>query len=1135
MLNCFPHHWKYITLCFVLYLPLFVSAQSSVLNEGRWFKIGVTQTGVYQLDAAFLRKMGVNPAEINPKNLRLYGNGGGMLPQLNKLPRATDLIENAVMVKGENDGRFDETDVLRFFGESPHEINYDPSQKRFTHRLNIYSDTTFYFLQIGTQPGLRIQPQKSGNSGPVLNTFDDYAFLESEIYNRVQSGREWWGEYFGNQTRQEFNADLSGVVADSVKLTAATVAAAQVTTKFLFSINGQTMGEQTMGTVSEMTSTNRYDLRGQRTQKTYVGKLSTNAANPSRVTIGITFDKAGQTNADGYLDFVGLQVKRSLRVNDQVAVFQNIGSMAQDSVRYIIGQANAQLQLWDITNPFLPRAQEYRLTGSEATFGAAGKTLKRYVMFLESQSKSPVSFRPVQNQNVRSLSTPDMLIVTAPLWQKQAQKLADFRQQNDGLEVKVVTTDQVYNEFASGQSDPTAIRDLAKYLNEKQPDKLKYLLLFGDASYDYKNNLKALSSLELSHFVPTYESRESAHPVRSFSSDDYYGFLKPDDGDWKEDLEGNHTLDIGVGRLPVKTVAEAETVVSKMMRYNSKRSRGNWRGRIAFVADDGDDNLHQKDADDLSKVVAQLAPSYDLRKVYVDAYPQFGSTIQRAPDAGSAVDRYVNEGSLIVNYTGHGGISTWSDEQIITLQNLFNWRNLDNMPLIVTATCEFGRYDNPAEVSGAEIAVLSPRGGAIAMLTTARPVYANTNFLVNSAFYRAVFEPQNGKMPRLGDVIRMTKNKSVYDVLNRNFTLLGDPSLQLNYGDYQVSISADDTLKAGRLTNMSGEIKQGDAVAVDFNGTAIVTVYDKESQLLTLGDKARGEAPNIIAANPKMQYGLYDKKLFEGKVTVKAGKFNVQFMVPVNIDPKPGKGKVQVYAVRADSLADAMGGTDRILVGGRSVSMSDTKPPVLQMYMNNPQFVDGSRLEDSPVFMAEVSDENGLNFAGNMMLTLNDTLNIAVNEYFLATQDDYQKGTIQFPFNRLGAGEYTLRLKVEDTYNNSTEGTLRFRVGEEIKLINSLTAYPNPFNERTKIQIELADEGDDVELVLQIFDLNGKIIRTAGQTVYNSDKILEVFTWDGTNHYNQSVSPGIYVYNVWVRSMTRQQTQRQSGKLVLVK
>lgn len=1108
---------KLLSIIFYLIFAIcpLTQAQNSVLSEGRWYKIGITKTAIYRLDVAFFKQLGINPTDINPKNLRLYGNGGAMLSQHNNTSRATDLIENAILVKGEADGRFDEGDALWFFGESPHQIRYNPTEKRLQHQLNLYSDTTFYYLQIGSKAGLRIQSQAAGNSGPIVATFDDYVYQESENYNRVQSGREWWGEYFGSQTRQDFNVDLNGIVADgSFKVTVASVAAAQVTTKFLVSVNGQNVGEQTMGTVS----TFRYDSKGQRTQKTYEGKLS-NITN-NRITTTFTFDKAGQVNADGYLDFFGLQVQRALRLYDQTTVFQNISSTSQDSVRYSIGQANTQMQLWDITNPLRPVAQAFRLNGTDANFGSEGKTLKRFVIFTESQLQAPISAEFIANQNIRALSTPHLLIVTAPFWQKQAQKLAEFRHQNDGLEVAVVTTSQLYNEFSSGQTDPTAIRDFAKYLYQKQSNKLNYLLLFGDANYDYKNNLKALSPLEMAYFVPTYESRESGHPVLSFSSDDYFGFLKPEDGDWGEDFNGNHLLDIGVGRLPVKSVAEAEAVVNKLMRYNTKRSRGAWRQRIAFVADDGDANLHQLDADNLSKIVAKTTSTYDLRKVYVDAFPQIGTNSVRAPAVNQAIDRYVNEGVLMMNYTGHGGTSIWADEQILTLQNLFNWRNLDNMPLVITATCEFGRYDNPAEVSGAEIAVLSPRGGAIAMLTTARPVYASTNFLLNEAFYDAAFQPQNGQMPRLGDLIKVTKNNSFSGVFNRNFTLLGDPSLRLNYPDYDINITTNDTLKAGSLVRFEGNIKQADKLAADFNGTALVHVYDKENQLVTLGHD-----------DSKMNYGQYESKLFEGQVSVKQGKFSVAFVVPKGIAPKLGNGLVQVYAVRLDSLADAAGGNNKIWVGGEKTT-NDIKPPTLTMYLNDESFVEGSQVEDSPVLIAKLTDENGLNLLEDMTLTLNDTFSVKVNAYFLADKDNYQQGIIRFPFSKLSAGEYILRLKVADTYNNWTEGTLRFRVGNQVRLVEQILAFPNPFIDQFKLQVVLVNEGEDIETEVQIFDLNGQRLHASSRTYYNSDKTVEAFRSDEINQTAQIFPAGIYVYKVLVHSITRQHTQIVGGKLI---
>ena len=1105
---------------FLLFLLLLATTswgqnQNSVLATGKWLKIGVTQTGVYRIDAPFLKKLGVALNKINPKNLRLFGNGGYMLPQSNAQNRASDLTENTVFVKGENDGKFDEDDALWFWGQSPHEIRYSTAEKRIEHQLNLYSDTTFYFLQLeATQAGLRLSTYPSGNSGVIQTIFDDYVFRESEIYNRVQSGREWWGEYFGNQTRQDFSADLEGLLPNSpVKVTVASVAAAQVTTKFVVGVNGQTLGEQTMGTVT----TYRYDSKGWRTQKTYDGQLS-NAT--TRVTTSLTFDKAGQANAEGYLDFFGLQIQRSLRLYTQPTIFQSLASLTQDSVRYQIGQASAQMQLWDVTNPLRPAAQSFRLSGAEAVFGTSGKLLRRFVAFSETQLLTPVSAQAVSNQNLRDLLTPNLLIISSPIWLKQAQRLATFRRQNDGLDVIVVTTNQIYNEFASGQADPTAIRDYARFLNNRQPNTLKYLLLFGDATYDYKNNLKAFSPLEMTYFVPSYESRESGHPVLSFTSDDYFGFLKSTDGEWVEDFSGNHLLDIGVGRLPVKTITEAETVVDKLIRYVAKRGRGKWQQKIAFVADDGDANLHQQDAENLSTQIASKTASYELQKVYVDAFPQIGTPVH-APEASKTIDRLIDEGVLIMNYTGHGGISIWADEQIVTLQNILSWRNLDNLPLIITATCEFGRYDNPGEVSGAELAVLSPRGGAIAMLTTARPVYASTNFLLNEAFYESALERTSGDVPRLGDLMRMTKNKSFSGVFNRNFTLLGDPSLRLNYPDFDVDITTLDTLKAGGKARISGQIKRGNILVGDFNGVASISIFDKENQLMTLGSEGS-----------KMPYKQYKSKIFEGKVSVKNGLFFADFVVPKNIDTKFGNGLVQIYAINADSSANAIGGSRKIMVGGINTHLNDTQPPVIQMYLNDENFIEDNPVDDSPLLIANLSDDNGINVLQPMTLTLNDTLSVVINDYFSAIQDNFKRGTVRYPFKKLPAGDYLLRLKVADTYTNWNESTLRFKVGKKSTIVKNVIAYPNPFIEQATLQVELVNEGEDVEITTFIYDISGNLVKSEMKTFYNSDAILTAINWNAAMQHHQPVPVGIYVYRITIKSLTRQQTQIVGGKLI---
>jgi Peptidase family C25 len=1114
-------HWAACLFFLLFTSPIF--AQNSVLAEGKFFKIGVTKTSVYRLNATFFRELGVNIAEINPRNLRLFGNGGGMLPQSNNASRPTNLTENAIWVKGEADGRFDESDAVLFFGQSPHEIIYNAAEKRLEHQLNAYSDTTFYFLQLGNVPGLRLQNQQAGKSGAMLNTYDDYVFRETEAVNKIQSGREWWGEYFGSQVQQELIFEIQGVVGNApFLLRAATVAAAQVNTKFSVLLNGQPVGSQSMATVS----TYRYDLKGQRTLQNYAGTL---APETNRLRVGLTFDKAGQTSAEGYLDFVGVQFKRSLRRYDQPTIIQNLSSLGQDSVQYVVDQASAVLQIWDITDGLRPRNQLFRLNGAEATFGTDAKILRRFVLFAENQLQTPVVAAAMPNQNLRAAPTPELLIVTSGAWLAQAQRLANFRQTHDKLTTLVVTTAQVYNEFASGQPDPVAIRDFAKYLNDRQPNRLKYLLLFGDATYDFKNNSQLQDPSQMANLVPTYQSRESAQPVFSYSSDDFFGFLKPSDGVWNEDFSGNHLLDIGVGRLPAKTPDEARTMIDKLIRYTQKSASGRWQQRVTFVADDGDGNIHQQDADDLAALIGRTATAYDISKIYVDAFPQVvSSTLQRAPEVNRHIDQSVENGTLILNYTGHGGASIWAEEQILTLQDLLGWRNFNNMPLLVTATCEFGRFDDPNVVSGAELAVLSPRGGAIAALTTTRPVFANTNFLLNQAFYGSVFQSVDGQMPRLGDVMRLTKNNSLSGVLNRNFTLLGDPSMRLNYPENQVKITTNDTLKAGKLVTIKGEIRRQNQLLNNFNGTATVSVFDKETQFATKGTESS-----------PMRYGQFDSKLFEGKATVQNGRFAVQFVVPKNIDYRLGKGRVSVHAMSADSLVNAAGGSNQVLVGGSDVLVADNKPPVMTLFLNNEDFKNGGEVNENPLFIAKISDENGLNLsrAGigqDMRLTLNDTLALTMNDYFTANQDDFRAGVILFPFQQLPAGNHKLKLKVWDTYNNATEGTLDFRVLPSGKVLKNWVVFPNPFSDIATVQLSPMKEGDDLEMSMQIFDLSGKLVKAEKYDSYNTDNDWKAATWQGTDQYNQKVATGVYSLRLTVRSLVTQKVQIVLSKLLYV-
>lgn len=1101
---------------------------SAPLSIGSWYKLSTTQTGVYRLNAALLRKMGFDLTTLNPQYLQLYGNGGAMLPQPNSTSRPRGLTQNRIWITGQEDGRFDDNDALYFYADAPHQVWYDPAQAGFRHQVNYYADTSYYFLTVGQVPGLRVadRPGIGAAGGTVVEQFDDYWFREEEAVNLLQSGREWWGEYLGLSSQLRLPVPLPGIVPGTeARLRTRAIASAQVATRFRWQVNDREVGEQPVGTVS----TYRYDLRAQTVEKEYAFKVTDTP--PSAFSVGVLFEKGTQANAQAYLDYVALQTRRYLRQYDAQQLYR-FRPATTDTVLYRIQTTSPDWQWWDVTDAQQPaRSLLQRTAEGTAQFRTHGaRQARTYVGFLPQQALEPQGWQPVPNQDLYGRPVPDLLIVTAPAWASEAQRLAQLRRQHDGLEVLVVTTGQVYNEFASGRPDVSAIRDFARHLYRQSPGKLKYLLLFGDATYDYRNRGRSQSPVQQLGWVPTYESRESLHPVFTYSSDDYFGFLEDGEGNWNETTGGDHTLEIGIGRLPVKTVEEARTVVDKLIYYaTSSRTRGAWRNRLSFVADDGDGNIHQQHANELATIIQ---PYLLPQRLFVDAFPQLSTPEgQKVPSLNTSIRQHIDEGTLVLNYTGHGGIGGWAEEQVLTLADMQSVRGYDNMPLLVTATCEFGRYDDPALVSGAELMVLSPRGAAIGAVTTTRPVFASTNFSLNKAFYEAFVATR--PRGRMGDIVRLTKNNSLSGSLNRNFALLGDPSMQLARPEYEVRWETKpDTLRALQKVTLRGTVTQtGDTLTqTDFNGTARVTVFDKPVSFRTAGAESGSPAT----------YYEYRNKLFDGTVSVRNGRFTTEFVVPRNIDYRPGEGRVSVYMVSTDSLRDAAGQLG-VVVGGSENNLTDRTPPQLKAYLNDRSFQNDQVVPAAPVLWIEASDESGINLsrAGlghELVATLNDSVTYVLTDYFVAQTDDFRRGTIRFPLGPLPAGTYTVHIKIWDTYTNSSEITLRFIVGSEsgIKLVRAVV-FPNPVQDQLSFEIEHSRDNEDIEVHFRILNLSGQILHTSHQTYYNSPKILRQTLQPEILQSVLANGVSTYLYEVSVRSTKDGSNDRRAGKLLMAR
>ena len=493
--------------------------------------------------------------------------------------------------------------------------------------------------------------------------------------------------------------------------------------------------------------------------------------------------------------------------------------------------------------------------------------------------------------------------------------------------------------------DVSAIRDFLKMLYDRPNSQLKYLLLFGDGSYDPKNRVP-----NNTNFIPTYQSVNSTHPTQTHVTDDFFGLLDDDEGLFINDL-----IDIGIGRFPVSTQTEANILVDKVEKYYAKESFGSWRNDIAFIADDGDandGNTHMWQADSLSNYVADNYSDINIAKIYLDNYLQESTPGgPRSEATQNAINNKIDKGALLVNYTGHGGPLGWTQERILEVEQIKAWEN-NNLPLFMTATCKFSYFDNPEKKSAGEYVLLNPNGGAIALLSTTRLVYSSPNYNLNTKFINVLFEKVNGEFPRLGDVFKKTKVLSGSGANNRNFTLLGDPALRLAYPEFNIETTLiADTLKALAEVTIHGEIVDEVGVLTAFNGTIFPTVLDKEIIRSTLGQESCTPMP----------YRDQNNILYKGSASVVDGKFSFSFVVPKDIAYNYGYGKISYYAISdEDNPIDAGGSDESFIIGGTAENIDyDYDGAEISLYMNTRAFEDGGITDANPVLLADISDFSG--------------------------------------------------------------------------------------------------------------------------------------------------------------------------------
>ena len=1112
-------------------------ANTSVLASGDWYKLQINDPGVYKISFAKLQQWGIDPLSINPNKIQIYGNGGGMLPQPISTPRPHDLIENYIYVHGAGDGRFDEGDYILFYAEGSFRYDYKDGSLQYEH--NIYSDHNFYYLTVGTSDGLRVTTQaNAGTTHPAINTYDHFEYYKEEKNNMLASGREWYSGFI-KSTPAVYTFALGEVASNTeIKVHSAVMAQAFTPSTFKLYINDKFLGEQALLSIPDFNvSANTYSIKGRKDLTTFT--INSSQVASADLSIKLEYQNTSASYAFGYLDYLMLEVVRPLKISDHQVIFRSMSSLDQTVSTFNVSGADASTMIWDIADALHPANQEYSLSNSIAAFGANTEDLREFVAFKPALLPEPAGSK-ISNQNIKGLSTPELLIITHEDFLTEAQRLAAFRSTHDGLTAQVVTPTQIYNEFSSGKQDITAIRDYVKFLYNKS-NALKYLLLFGRGSYDYKNITE-----NNTNYVPVYESYNSLHPLETYASDDFYGFLEDDEGAWSEQAGGNHTLEIGIGRLPVTTLQEASHVVDKLIDYSTnKEALGAWRNKVIFVADDGDANTHTSQSDQLTALIDTSYADFNYHKLFLDAYPQDDNPgQQRSPKAIDALNRQIEDGALVVNFTGHGGENAWTQEQILSIATIQEWKNANRLPLFVTATCEFGRHDDPRQRSGGELIVTTPDNGGISIISTCRPVFSSSNFALNRAFYKEIFSKTNGEYPRLGDIIKFTKNESIDKAIdlnrvgNRNFSLLGDPSLRLSYPKQAIVINSilqngqsTDTLSAlgsvvleGAVLNTQGQIDE------TFNGTLEVTIFDKEVEQITLGDE-----------NNPYKYKARQNALFRGKASVTHGQFAVDFIVPKNISYKVGHGKVSLYAIHHDKITDANGSEINIKVGGTSASpLSDTNAPNIEVYFGDSTYRSGSPVANNSLLLVRLSDDSGINISGygvgnNIVGSLDNQEIFILNDYYYADKNNSKRGWVMYPLSDLESGWHTLTINAWDVFNNPAEKTIEFYVAEEGTLsLTQLRGQPNPFYDHTTIAFDHNRAGEDLDVTLKIFRPSGQIIIEKSYSIYNANAHVELFDWNGNSGNGEKVPKGVYFIFVEIRSMADGAKNQRYEKLILI-
>lgn len=1075
------------------------STHESVLNKNTWCKIGVTEDGIYCIDAATLQAAGVDMRSLNPDHIRLYGNAPGVLPETNATSRFDDLSEIPIQVDVTSNGSIQ----VLFYGKAPVNMVLN-DQDFYTYEPNLYTDTTFYFLCLDSDGnGWRIQDGQhlpTDETTPAITRFPDYLYHNNEEMSPFASGRTWYGDLItGEDGSKEFVFDIPDIDQSVIcRIESKVLGRCKPSFSYNLRVNNTNIVYQ-----YSIPQYSDYDYgKEHKVLKNFY-------TNSNEIVLRYEINPSS-ANPMLFNDYFVINFWRKLRFHGGQMAFRIVPSQVTAALAKVqLEGTDAQTVCWDVTNPIYPLRQPLDYASDEASFGLNGGDERHFQLFDLTGCKAVASIYRIPNQNLHAVTDAELLIITPRVFWDQSEALADFHRDCDGMNCVLADIQEIYNEFGTGIADPTAVRDFIRMVYLRSNGNLKYVLLMGKGTHDYRD-IKGLHN----NFVPTYESAEYTYDmVSSFCTDDYFALMDANEG-----LNCTGKVDLGVGRIPITTPEQGDDMVAKIKHYADLSStHGIWKNNHLLMADN-DLKTYVLHTDTFDYMLDTSWRTAMTKKLYVDSYPIVNTPMgERIPEANAKLMDYFNKGFSVLSYTGHGGVKSLTKEWVLGTSDILALDNYDHLPFVHTATCEFSKFDNPNVFSGGELMMLNAHGGAIAMLTTMRPTLAGKNFEMSKSFHDHIYDKIDHHAMRFGDIYREAKSDPRYYVRdNVVYVLYGDPALRFSYPSQEIQTESV-SVESG-MGDIEGYVV-GLETPVDtaFNGVVEIVVYDSKSEYSTLGNFGY-----------TYDYSYFNDVLFEGMASVVKGRFHIQFPIPSDINQWSGAGRVSFYAYDSIKHIEANGVYDNLIIDDQTET--DNQGPDIKLYWNTPDFQSGDVVVRRGVLYADLFDEQGIyhyNVSIGRDIVLRSSIqlydNKVLNDWYEPAMDDYRRGRIALPIMDLEDGTYSFSLKAWDTQNNSSEVEIVINV-KGGHILAQVRNFPNPCDNETWFVFDHGDMTDHLSVVIDVYDVLGRQVATIQQETDAEIGVVTPIHWD-----TSSLSSGLYLYRLTVtdsEGMTKSMCQR---------